>query len=206
MNRMGKVGTIGLLMAVTVGLSGCNGLLQALGLRPGNSQAENSERIGTQSLNTTDDGNILVNETAGIQITLPASWQEDERLHNSAELQASDPTNNLYIIVLAEDERALQRFGLRENAETYRNILIRNLQAFEGGDATDVAFVGDNFATQHEIRGQVQAGTQVVYLHTTVLTENRYYQIVAWSTPDQYSFSRTELQTITESFRETSGS
>ena len=192
------------LMVVTVGASGC-GVLQGLGLRPGNSQAEESDRIGTQSLDATDDGNILSNEEAGLQVTLPNSWQEDTRLHNSAELQASDPDNGLYLVVLAEDNVALQRYGFDDNAETYRSLLINSLQNLGGETATDVAFIDEDFASQREIRGQLPDGTRVIYLHTTVLTENRYYQIVGWTTPEQYSFSRTELQTITESFRETLG-
>ena len=192
------------LMVVTASASGC-GVLEGLGLRPGNSQAEESDRIGTQSLDATDGGNLLSNEEAGIQVTLPNSWQEDTRLHGSAELQASDPDNGLYLIVLAEDNVALQRYGFDDNAETYRSLLINSLQNLEGETATDVAFIDEDFASQREIRGQLQDGTRVVYLHTTVLTENRYYQIVGWTTPEQYSFSRTELQTITESFRETLG-
>jgi hypothetical protein len=107
--------------------------------------------------------------------------------------------------VLAEDNVALQRYGFDDNAETYRRLLINSLQNLEGETATDVTFIDEDFASQREIRGQLQDGTRVVYLHTTVLTENRYYQIVGWTTPEQYSFSRTELQTITESFRETLG-
>ena len=205
MNRMGTVRLWVPLLAIAMGLSGCNGLLQQLGWRPGNSQAENGDRIGTQSLNTTDEGNLLTNEEAGIQITLPPSWQDDPRLHPSAELQASDPDNGLYLVVLAEDNAGLRRYSFDENAETYRNLLINGLQAFSGETATDVAFIDENFAAQREIRGEVADGTPVVYLHTTVSTETRYYQIVAWSTPEQYNFSRTELQTITESFQETLG-
>lgn len=204
MNRIRKLRILVPLMVVAVGMSSC-GLLETMGLRPGNSQADNGDRIGTQSLDSSAEGNILKNEEAGIQVTLPNSWQEDTRLHPSAELQASDPDNGLYLIVLAEDNTALQRYGFDDNAETYRNLLINSLQSFEGETATDVAFIDEDFASQREIRGQLQDGTRVVYLHTTVLTESRYYQIVGWSTPEQYSFSRTELQTITESFQETLG-
>jgi hypothetical protein len=66
-------------MVVAVSASGC-GVLESMGLRPGNSQAEESDRIGTQSLDATDEGNILRNEAAGIEVTLPNSWQEDTRL------------------------------------------------------------------------------------------------------------------------------
>lgn len=189
------------LVILTLGLTGCGNLRQLLGLQPGTSQAEEGA-AGQQSLQVTNEGNILTNETVGIQLTLPDSWQEDARLHPASALEASDPENNLYIIVLPESDPNLRRYGLEENAATYRRILSRNLQVVEGDSRTDAFFVGERFGSQHEIRGQVREGTPVVYLHTTVLTESNYYQIVAWTTPEQYQFSRTELQTITESFRE----
>jgi hypothetical protein len=199
---MGKVRLLISLLMLTAGLSGCGGLRQFMGFEDSEPQVENGD-VGTQVLNTTDNITTLSNAAAGIEVTLPSSWQEDNRLHPSAELQASDPENRLYLVVVAEEEAALNRFGIKENAETYRALLIGKLNRIDSQTATDVAFVGEDFATQYEIRGLLAPESPVVYLHTTVLTENRYYQVVAWTTPDQYQFYKTELQTITESFRET---
>ncbi len=184
--------------ALALGLGGCGPFW---GFRLGNSQA--GQGVGQQTLRSTAEGNILSNQEARVQITLPDSWQEDRRLHPQAELQASDPVNNLHIVVLSESDPGLMRNSLQENAATYRRILTQNLAVVEGNTPTDVAFVGDRFAQQHEIRGQVAQGDRVVYLHTTVLSGDTYYQVVAWTTPEQYAFSKTELQTITESFRDT---
>lgn len=197
--------------ALTLGVSGCDSLLQTLGIRTGEATIDSpddgsGERIGTQVLNTEGNSNVLTNSEAGIELTLPSTWEEDLRLHDSAELQASDPNQQLFIVVVAEDDESLLRFGLAENAERYRKLLISKLQAdgrFVSQSATDVAFIGDNFANQYEIRGAVQDNTPVVYLHTTVVSEQRYYQIVAWTTEDQYAFYQSDLQTITDSFRET---
>ncbi|MDA0268722.1 MAG: hypothetical protein O2890_13715 [Cyanobacteria bacterium] len=200
---MGKVRLLITLLVLTAGLSGCNGLRWLMGFGGSDPQTENGEPTSSQVLTTTDNVSTLSNEAVGIQVTLPSSWQEDTRLHPSAELQASDPANQLYLVVVAEDEAALNRFGIKENAEKYRTLLIGKLNRSDGQTATDVAFIGSDFATQYEIRGLLAAESPVVYLHTTVLTKNRYYQVVAWTTPDQYQFYKTELQTITESFRET---
>ena len=205
-----KVVLLAPLGAVLFGVVGCNSLLQAVGLRSAESTAtENDgtsgEQIGTQSLNKSGDSNILRNREAGIELTLPASWSEDTNLHESAELQALDPDKQLYIIVVAEEDDSLIRLGLRENAENYRNLLINRLQSngqFENQSPTDVSFIGDDFANQYEIRGRVGDDTPVVYLHTTVVTENRYYQIVAWTTQAQYDAYKSELESITETFRE----
>jgi hypothetical protein len=165
--------------------------------------------VGTQALTTEGGSRVLSNGALGISITLPNSWRADNRLNNQAALQASDPENDLYLVVVHEENNALQRLGLRENAAAYRNLLIRRLQGLDGETPTDVAFVNGtaHYANQAEIRGRVANDTPVVYLHTTVIVDRSYYQIVAWTTPEQYSTYKSELQTIIDSFQaETAGS
>jgi hypothetical protein len=164
--------------------------------------AEGDRPVGTQALNTNEGQRILTNEAAGIQIELPASWSEDPRLNQVADLQAADPENQLYLVVVAEEAEPLMLRGLDENAARYRDLLAQRLAVYEGESKTDVAFVGDNFATQYEMRGRLENNTPVVYLHTTVVSENRYYQVVGWTTPDQYEAYRSELQNIIDTFRE----
>ncbi len=155
-----------------------------------------------QSANLTNNGTVIVDDETNIQITLPESWVEETSLHDSAELQAADADNELYVIVVAEDSPALMRFGLPENAERYRTLLKAQMATYEGESPTEVAFINDDFASQYEIRGSLEGDIPVVYLHTTVVTQQRYYQIVAWTSPQQYDAYRSELQTITETFQE----
>ncbi|RZM82293.1 PsbP-related protein [Leptolyngbya iicbica] len=171
-----------------------------------NSPTDNSptdvETTTDNNSGTDSPGAALVDSETGIQITLPASWAEDTSLHDSAELQAADATNQLFVIVVAEDSPVLMRFGLPENAARYRALIKDQLATSTSENPTEVAFIDDNFASQYEIRGSLADGTGVVYLHTTVVTEQRYYQIVAWASPEQYETYRSELQTITETFEE----
>lgn len=165
--------------------------------------AEADQPVGTQALTTSGERRVLQNEAAGIEIELPGSWAETTGLNNLAELQAYDPESQLYMIVVAEEADSLMRLGLEENAARYRDLLAQRMAVYEGESKTDVAFVGNNFATQYEMRGRLANDTPVVYLHTTVVSENRYYQVVGWTTPEQYNAYRSELQNITETFRET---
>ncbi|MGD1859041.1 MAG: hypothetical protein ACFB0E_03610 [Leptolyngbyaceae cyanobacterium] len=167
---------------------------------PEETASENT--ANAQTLNATNNGQLLINDAIDIQLTLPNSWSGTSGLHESAELQATDSSQNLYLVVVAEEEAALRLQGLRENAENYRNLLRNQLAAYESEAPTEVAFIDDEFASQYEIRGRLTDNTSVVYLHTTVVTQNRYYQIVAWTTPEQYEAYRSELQNITSTFRE----
>lgn len=199
-----KLGVLLPLVLLALGASGCDRLLRASGIRSGEPPVAEDPNagVGQQTLSNTEAGQLLENPEAGIQITLPATWQEDDRLHPSAELQASDPTNQLYLIVVAEEDETLARFGLPENSQRYRNLLANSLRSLDSQSATDVVFVGQDFASQYEVRGQLDDGSPVVYLHTTVVSGPRYYQIVGWTTPEQYGFYKSELQGITETFRE----
>ncbi|MDB9528707.1 hypothetical protein PN498_22130 [Oscillatoria sp. CS-180] len=208
-SRMKRPQTISVLLPLTLVLFGAVGCENLLGWRDRTDdvtlrRVEDApdRAVGVQSLDTVGGEQVLTNEEAGIAITLPSSWTDTTGLHNSAELQAVNSDRQLYLIVVAEDATALNRFGLRENASAYRELLADRMQSYEGEFPTDVAFVGNNFANQYEIRGQVDEDTPVVYLHTTVLSEDTYYQVVAWTTPDQYEFYRSELRTIVSSFRE----
>jgi hypothetical protein len=199
-----------LVMLILLAVS-CDRILRNLRSNPDDGAVPTATDNSSTAVETTTDNNPspdssgtdLVNSDAGIQITLPASWaDEDNRLHDSAELQAADATNQLFIIVVAEDSPALMRFGRPENAARYRALLKDQMTAVEGENPTEVAFINDNFASQYEIRGSLADGVGVVYLHTTVVTQQRYYQIVAWASPEQYEAYRSELQTITETFQE----
>jgi hypothetical protein len=198
-----------LVMLILLAVS-CDRILRNLRSNPDDGAVPTATDNSSTAVETTTDNNPspdssgtdLVNSDAGIQIALPASWAEDNRLHESAELQAADATNQLFIIVVAEDSPTLMRFGLPENAARYRALLKDQMTAVEGENPTEVAFINDNFASQYEIRGSLADGVGVVYLHTTVVTQQRYYQIVAWASPEQYEAYRSELQTITETFQE----
>lgn len=196
---------------VVFGISGCDSVLQALGLRIEETVADNSDAagglVGTQSLTVRGNSNILENQITGIELILPDTWSPASGLHRSAELQATDTEQDLYIIVVAEADESLRQFILRDNAERYRNLLINRLESngqFDSEIPTDLRFLGDEqyFANQAEVRGVLGDGTPVVYLHTTVVTETRHYQIVAWTTPEQYTSYQSELQAIIRTFRE----
>lgn len=198
---------------VVFGISGCDSVLQALGLQIEETVAESegsdtaSGLVGTQSLIVQGNSNILENQTTGIELTLPDTWSEASGLHGSAELQAEDTEQDLYLIVVAEADESLRQFTLRDNAERYRDLLISRLQTngeFDSEIPTNLSFLGDerHFANQAEIRGVLGDGTPIVYLHTTVVTETRHYQIVAWTTPEQYATYESELQGIIRTFSE----
>ena len=51
-----------------------------------------------------------------------------------------------------------------------------------------------------EVRGRID-NLPVVYLHTTIEGAEHYYQVVAWTSAENYPSAKGELQTVIGSFR-----
>ena len=103
-------------------------------------------------------------------------------------------------MVLAEDSTGLETFTLTDNSSAYRRLLAESLDQSEGQSPTGVTSVNGKNAVQYEIRGVVD-NQPMVYLHTTIVGESSYYQVIGWTKAENYDTRRTELQTVIESFR-----
>ena len=147
-----------------------------------------------------DTRSTLENRETEVSITVPANWiKADSTLRNSADIYASYPVENLYASVLSESDEVLSQFSLEDNADKYRWLIEEELSEYEGSQKTDVTVIGSNPAVQYEIRGQVD-GVSVVYLHTTIEGDDRYYQVVGWTTADRYAENKQTLQNVISSF------
>lgn len=142
-----------------------------------------------------------------MQLELPEGWIRDNRLHDGAGLQLSNEAEDLYVIVLAENKETLSRYSLEDNSGFYRKLLIDSLN-LAGNSSTEITqsstrttSINGNSVAQYEIQGEIE-NAKVTYLHTTVVTTARYYQVVAWTTTDQYEKHKAALQKVVKSFRE----
>ncbi len=145
--------------------------------------------------------NVLVSSDGQSQVTLPEGWLSDRELHESAEIQASQRGQEMYLIVLSENKEDFQDLTLEQHSEITRQLLVESLSDSQVTGPSEVTEIGEKPAIQYEIRGSVE-GVNVAYLHTTVETADRYHQILAWTLPSNFSRSEAQLQAIVQSFRE----
>ncbi len=183
------------------------GLLLLIGLTPslGGCFSRGDQNSGAAI--TTDrvvpDRSALKNQNTGAQIAVPSGWiVSGSAQRGNADIYVTDPPNQLYTVVVSENAAGLSRFGLEDNAKTYRQQIRNRLDTFERETRTGIESIGSNQVIQYEIRGIVD-GVPVVYLHTTIEGIDRYYQVVSWTTADRYSDYQETLKTITQSFQET---
>ncbi len=147
-------------------------------------------------------GTAVVSPDGDMQITVPEGWKEDRQLNDQAQLQAANLDKELYLIVLSEAKADLPTdMNLVRHSEITRSIVVENLSNAEVTGPTSVTRVGEYPAVQYEIRGTLK-DINVLYVHTTVETGDRFNQILAWTLPDNYDSSKEELQRTISSFRE----
>ncbi|MEM1238519.1 MAG: hypothetical protein AAGI45_01625 [Cyanobacteria bacterium P01_H01_bin.26] len=151
--------------------------------------------------NLSNGRKLLENEDRGVQLTVGDGWNNVQDLRPDADLYVAHEDREMYVLVLADARRSeVGNFDLADNSATYRRILAGELSQVQPQAATGVTSVNGLDAVQYEVRGRVD-NVPIVYLHTTVEGDVNYYQVVAWTTAEDYSAARPELQAVIESFR-----
>ncbi|NEP62734.1 MAG: hypothetical protein F6K31_38420 [Symploca sp. SIO2G7] len=154
--------------------------------------------------NLSNGQKLLTNEDSDVQITVPEGWVNVRKsLRPGADLYVAHEDRSMYVLVLADQKRSeIGGFGLADNASQYLSYLDWGLEDEQPEQVTSLTSLNGLNAQQYEVRGEIDS-SPVVYLHTTVEGENHYYQVVAWTTADNYAAAKGELQTVIGSFRGT---
>lgn len=133
------------------------------------------------------------------RITVPGGWRKMNDLHDSAELQAGDESQNQYLVVLTENKAD---FDL--DLESYTDIVLDGLaedvESVQISDARSLTINGHP-ALQYEVRGTVD-NINVVYWLTSVEGTSNFYQVLGWTTQSKAEQNGPSLQKIIESFEE----
>lgn len=145
----------------------------------------------------------LTNENTDVELTLPDGWLDVQDLRPDADLYVADADRTMYVMVLSDPKRSeVGAFSLADNSNQYLSFLNRGLTQEQPEVATTMTALNGLDALQYEVRGRVD-NLPIVYLHTTVEGTTDYYQVVAWTTAEQYGTAKGELQTVIQSFRGT---
>ena len=120
------------------------------------------------------------------EIMKPASWSIMENLHDSADFQMGNYFEEAYVIILTDE---ITDFGDDMTAEDHAAITLPYiLESLKDGSiltGPTKLTVNGMQGVQHEITGVVD-DMKIIYLHTTLISENHIHQIVAWSIPSKY--------------------
>ncbi|MGB6015855.1 MAG: hypothetical protein WBG32_14085, partial [Nodosilinea sp.] len=174
---------------VALGLAGCS----TLGL---SRSPEESDEMGNQYVNRGFRGNLLVSRMKPVQMRLQNGWQAapSGTLHPTADLEAYNPDQDMFVVVLGENRAAVAPGNLEDQASNYLQILKGGFSQITANQArTGVERVSSFPAVQYEVSGEV-AQRSVAYLHTTVEMGEEYYQVVVWTPNDLRTANADAMQ------------
>jgi hypothetical protein len=197
-----RLSLLPVLVLTLVGLSSCSWLNRST--TPANPEPTPTPEVSISGTADTlaKTGTVLIGTDEKSEIDLPDGWASDRELHEEAQIQASNRTKRMYVIVLSEDKSAFpQPLTLAKHSEITRSILLENLTNPKVTELPTVKKVGNFPALQYEIQGKIN-DIEVTYLHTTVETPTRFSQILAWTTPTSFKTDKPELEQVVSSFRE----
>ncbi len=138
------------------------------------------------------------------EINLLPDWLNDPELNDKAQIQASNRTRQMYLIVLVQNRRDLNNMTTADYSKITQGYLTRRLDKSQVTGPTAMTQIGSDPAyptVQYEVRGSLNQ-IDVVYLHTVVETPTRLVQILAWTPPAAFETNQLEMQQVIQSFRE----
>ncbi|WP_035985150.1 hypothetical protein [Leptolyngbya sp. KIOST-1] len=183
-------------VVAVLGLTGCN----TLGL---SRSPRNNGDMGNQFVDRGFRGDMLVSRMKPVRLRLQNGWQAAPTgtLHPNAELEAYNPDQNLFLVVLGESRAAVSPGNLEEQASNYLQILKGGFNQVIANQArTGVDRVSGFPAVQYEVRGDVSQ-RPVAYLHTTVEMGEEYYQVVVWTPDDLRMANADAMRSVIQEFR-----
>ncbi|HIK44848.1 MAG TPA: hypothetical protein IGR64_08145 [Leptolyngbyaceae cyanobacterium M65_K2018_010] len=188
---------LGLGLWLATGLVGCG----RLGLSSSADEAA-AAAMGNQFVDRSVRGSSLVSKMLPVRLRLRRGWQAApaKTLHPSADLQAYNPGQEIYLLVLGESNTSVAPGNLEDQASRYVQLLKGGFQQVISNEArTSVERVSNFPAVQYEVRGEV-LGKSVAYLHTTVQMDDHYYQVVVWTPNDLHAANAEEMRAIVQEF------
>lgn len=135
------------------------------------------------------------------QLTVPGNWSRQTDLNKEASLQAANPREELYVIVIKESK---SDFPKSATIDTVTNLVKDNArEAIINATFTEPlpTLINGNFARQFEVGGNVSS-IDAKYLYTIVETQQYYYQVITWTLADRFTKNKTKMRDVSNSFRE----
>ena len=141
-------------------------------------------------------------------LSLPGGFQPSYDLHDFASLQYADPSEGRYLIGLEEPKRDLRNIHLYYGLEEYAHFSYRTLA--EGMDTVVKSLQYpsqvnglDCIIMQMEGLQTREGKSSGIYYHTAVYeSETHFYQLIAWTRPDEAQQLQSDLAQSYCTFKE----
>jgi hypothetical protein len=148
-------------------------------------------------------GGVLRDVVLGYaELTLPRGWRPATGLNDASPLQAVDPIQGRYLLVLSEARADFESsIDVHEHSIRTRDILGQSVRLLDVRGPQERE-VGGFRAVQYELDAAYDS-TFLTYLHTTVEGRRAFHQVLAWSTHSRYD--RDTFERLLDGFVELPG-
>ena len=144
---------------------------------------------------------VVQDKNKEFEVTLPPGWSLNTKneLHDEAQLQASNPFLEKYVIVLTENKSELAELDIADRA-AYSELTRSAFSGLKTEGPVEME-IGGHPATQYILRGKVD-NYDVVYFHTIQETPDQYRQIMVWTMESKFDSYKDEMQGLIKSLKD----
>lgn len=143
---------------------------------------------------------VILATDQSCSVTKQGGWKETSGLHQKAQLQATNPYGDMYLVVFAEKKDKYAGVTLDDYSEVTRGHIIKALSSPAISRPIQVTIDG-NPALQYEIQGYSK-NSKIAYIHTAVETPLYFHEIIVWTPADRFQRNHFALESAIKSFKE----
>lgn len=144
------------------------------GYKTGIAKAKNA----TPSIRATGSAKVVEVPESDLSLTLPGHWVELSELNEEATLSTGNTAKEEYLIVIPENKIDFDG-SLEDFSKITASGIFDNLTNSSISEPKPLLIQGLS-AIQYEISGTIDH-TKVSYLHTSVIGEKYFYQVLGWT-------------------------
>ncbi|GAB4238477.1 MAG: hypothetical protein Kow00121_65380 [Elainellaceae cyanobacterium] len=159
------------------------------------------EPASTAEVTLEDFNRILPSRDGTAQITLPPGWKTEEGLNDTAIIQASKRSADMFLIAIKYSKADIAGLDKQQLAEISIDGFAQTLTNPEISKPVAITTVNGDSAIQYEIKGTF-SGVNIAYLFTLIEAQSSYYEVLAWTASSQFESNKPELQQIVQSLQE----
>ena len=144
---------------------------------------------------------VMTSTDGTYQLTVPGNWTKQTDLNSEATLQAANPREELYVIVIKEDKKDFPSSTTVDDIADFAKDNLRSSATDAIVSASVPATINGYTARKFDASGKV-SGIEAKYIYAVVETRQAYYQVMTWSIASKYEKGKTKLQDVINSFKE----
>ena len=159
------------------------------------------EKVNDLTVSKKNEKEIVVFKSSDDKESLstPSSWKSVTELNDNAIIQVCNAVQEKYVIVIAEDKEVFSSdLTLSDYTSITKEDMMGQITNVTATDIEDNSLNGNN-TQYYEMTGEVDK-IRVTYLCMNIESENRFYQIIGWTSTPKFKENKSDIIDVMNSF------